>query len=164
MPSRSFAPFRQRAYLLVWIGALVSNVGTWMEVTALSYFVANHASASASGFVAAAGFLPNALLGPVGGAWADRFDRRRIIIAVNAAAVVIAGSVAVVVATGHATPRVLALFYSFRYDRALFAQLHSLVAPLLMVVATALFFMAWTSIGSKPLPGQDAQPPQPAAP
>jgi len=110
MASSSFAPFRQRAYLLVWLGALVSNIGTWMEVTALSYFVANHGSASASGLVAAAGFLPNAVLGPVGGAWADRFDRRRIMIGANALAATIAGSVAVVVATGHATPKVLAVF------------------------------------------------------
>lgn len=36
MALRSFAPFRQRAFTLVFLGALVSNIGTWMEATALS--------------------------------------------------------------------------------------------------------------------------------
>ena len=83
MPVRSFSPFRHRGYLLVWVGALVSNIGTWMETTALSYFVADTSSAGASGLVAAAGFIPTALLAPLGGAWADRFDRRRIIAVSN---------------------------------------------------------------------------------
>ena len=79
MVARSFAPFRHRGFLLVWAGALVSNIGTWMETTALSYYVADTSSAGASGLVAAAGFMPTALLGPVGGAMADRFDRRKVI-------------------------------------------------------------------------------------
>src|SRR5207237_699110 len=70
MAARSFAPFRHQAFRLVWAGALVSNVGTWMETTALSYYVADTSTASASGLVAAAGFLPTAILGPLGGAWA----------------------------------------------------------------------------------------------
>jgi MFS family permease len=110
MAGRSFAPFRHRAFRLVWSGALVSNVGTWMETTALSYYVADTSTASASGLVAAAGFLPTAVLGPVGGAWADRFSRRRVIILANAAAMVIAAAVAVLVASGEASPGILALF------------------------------------------------------
>ncbi|MEZ5217585.1 MAG: MFS transporter [Ilumatobacteraceae bacterium] len=69
MPAaRSLAPFRSRAFVFVWLGAMVSNIGTWMETTALSFYVAERATASASGLVAAAGFLPGAILGPVGGA------------------------------------------------------------------------------------------------
>jgi len=107
--ARSFAPFRHRAFLLVWLGALVSNVGTWMEITALSYYVADTSSASASGLVAAAGFAPSAILGPIGGAWADRFSRRRIMICSNAAAAVIAAAIALLVASGEATPGRLAI-------------------------------------------------------
>lgn len=109
MSGRSFAPFRQRAFVLVWPGALVSNIGTWMETTALSYYVADTSTASASGLVAAAGFLPSALLGPLGGAWADRYSRRTIMMTANAASAVIAASVALLVASGHATPGLLAL-------------------------------------------------------
>lgn len=110
MALRSFAPFRQRAFTLVFLGALVSNIGTWMEATALSYFVADRGSVSASGLVAAAGFLPGAVLGPVGGAWADRFDRRRIMVIANGCSGLVAAAVAIVVATDHATPGRLALF------------------------------------------------------
>ncbi|MEZ5258298.1 MAG: MFS transporter [Ilumatobacteraceae bacterium] len=106
MPAaRSLAPFRSRAFVFVWLGAMVSNIGTWMETTALSFYVAERATASASGLVAAAGFLPGAILGPVGAArWADRFDRRRIMIAANATAGVVAAFVAVLVAPDRATP------------------------------------------------------------
>jgi len=105
-----FAPFRHRAFLLVWIGALVSNVGTWMETTALSFYVADTSNVRASGLVAAAGFLPTALLSPVGGAFADRFDRRRLMIIANMVSAFVAAAVAVLVTSGHATPGRLALF------------------------------------------------------
>ncbi|MFZ4810445.1 MAG: MFS transporter [Ilumatobacteraceae bacterium] len=109
MPARSFAPFRHRGFTLLWAGALVSNIGTFMETTAPSYFVASTSSAGASGLVAAAGFIPTALLGPLGGAWADRFDRRRMIALSNAAFAVVSVFVAILVASGHATPLNLAL-------------------------------------------------------
>lgn len=109
MPSTTFAPFRHRAFLLVWFGAMVSNIGTWMETTALSYYVADHAAASWSGVVAAAGFLPTAFLSPIGGAWADRFRRRNVMIWTNSIAAVIAAAIALIVATGDATPGLLAL-------------------------------------------------------
>lgn len=109
MSGHSFAPFRHRAFVLVWVGALVSNIGTWMETTALSYYVADTSTASASGLVAAAGFLPSALLSPVAGAWADRFSRRKLMIIANAASATVAAAVAILVSSGHATPGRLAL-------------------------------------------------------
>jgi exosortase family protein XrtM len=39
--------------------------------------------------------------------------------------------------------RIIALFYSFRADKALFEMLHGVVAPMLLIVATAAFFMYW---------------------
>ncbi|MEO6124977.1 MAG: MFS transporter [Ilumatobacteraceae bacterium] len=110
MPSNSFAPFRRRAFTMVWAGAMISNVGTWMETTALSYYVADTSKAAWSGVVAAAGFLPTALLSPVGGAWADRFDRKKTLILTNMFSAIIAASVALLVGTGHATPILLAVF------------------------------------------------------
>lgn len=51
--------------------------------------------------------------------------------------------------------RLLLLFYSFRTDRALFDQLHGLVAPLLLMMIT-LAFVAWLirrdAIGRMPAP------------
>lgn len=51
-----------------------------------------------------------------------------------------AGGVALIFVLNEA--RLLALFYSYREDRALFDQLHGLTAPVLMVAAIVVFFVA----------------------
>lgn len=149
MPSNSFAPFRRRAFLLVWLGAMISNVGTWMETTALSYYVADTSKAAWSGVVAAAGFLPTALLSPVGGAWADRFDRKKILILTNIFSAVVAASVALLVGTGHATPLLLAVFallggcgHALGFP-AFQATLPDLVPPDELVAAIGLSSTQW---------------------
>ena len=60
MASASFAPFTSRNFTSMWVGALLSNVGTWMEAVGLSYYVAHTTGKpSWSALVGAAGFLPN---------------------------------------------------------------------------------------------------------
>jgi exosortase/archaeosortase family protein len=44
--------------------------------------------------------------------------------------------------------RILALFYVFRADRALFGLLHGTVAPVVLIALTVLFFLAWTKVGA----------------
>ena len=39
--------------------------------------------------------------------------------------------------------RIIALFYSYRSDKALFDLLHGTVAPLTLIALTALFFLYW---------------------
>jgi exosortase/archaeosortase family protein len=41
--------------------------------------------------------------------------------------------------------RLLALFYSIRSDRALFNQLHGVIAPLVLILCTLAFFIALRS-------------------
>lgn len=43
--------------------------------------------------------------------------------------------------------RILALFYAFRADKALFGLLHGMVAPVVLIALTGLFFLAWTKVG-----------------
>ncbi len=89
----------------MWFGALVSNIGTWMETVALSYYVADTTGKpSWSAVVAAAGFIPAAIVGPIGSAMADRLDRRRVLITTNALAAMIAAILAVWVGHGSAGP------------------------------------------------------------
>jgi exosortase family protein XrtM len=45
--------------------------------------------------------------------------------------------------------RVVALFYAFRHDRAIFEILHGTVAPLLLIIATGAFFVVWLNHGSR---------------
>ncbi|WP_431221518.1 MFS transporter [Leifsonia xyli] len=67
----------------IWAaGAIVSNVGTWMQRTAQDWIVLTqltHNNASAVGFVMALQFGPQLLLLPVTGWAADRLDRRRLL-------------------------------------------------------------------------------------
>jgi MFS family permease len=105
MASASLAPFRSRSFTVMWIGALLSNTGTWMESVGLSYYVAHTTGmASWTALVAAAGFLPNGVLGPIGSAMADRWNRRRVLVIGNFLAAVVAASLAVWVGGGTATP------------------------------------------------------------
>ena len=105
MVSASLAPFRSRNFRLMWTGALLSNIGTWMEAVGLSYYVAHTTGkASLSALVGAAGFLPNGVLGPIGSAMADRWSRRRLLVIGSALSAVVAGILAVWVGGGTATP------------------------------------------------------------
>jgi MFS family permease len=79
-----FRPFRHRAFATVWTGSFVSNIGTWMETVAIGVYVTQATGQAAwTGTVAALTYVPTVLLGPFGGALADRFDRRRFLIAVT---------------------------------------------------------------------------------
>lgn len=89
----------------MWSGALLSNIGTWMESVGLSYYVAHTTGkASLSALVGAAAFLPNGVLGPIGSAMADRWSRRGMLVTGNALSAVVAAILAVWVGGGTATP------------------------------------------------------------
>ncbi|MBD8872514.1 MFS transporter [Rhodanobacter sp. DHB23] len=83
-----FGSLRVRNYRVWAGGALVSNVGTWMQRVAQDWLVLTiltHRNASAVGVVMALQFGPQLLLLPWSGYAADRFDRRRLLIATQAA-------------------------------------------------------------------------------
>lgn len=73
----------------IWAaGAIVSNVGTWMQRTAQDWIVLTELTdnnAAAVGFVMALQFGPQLLLLPVTGWAADRLDRRRLLMATQGA-------------------------------------------------------------------------------
>lgn len=80
----SLRAFGHRDFVHVWWGSLISNIGTWMETLALGVFVTTVTGrAEATGGIAALTFLPTVVLSPVGGALADRFDRRTWIFGVT---------------------------------------------------------------------------------
>ncbi len=95
-PARTpmFASLRLRNYRLFFWGGLISNIGTWMARIAQTWLVltilTDH-SASAVGYVTGLQFLPMVLFGAWGGAVADRFPKRiilvwtQVLLALNAA-------------------------------------------------------------------------------
>jgi predicted MFS family arabinose efflux permease len=104
------APFRHRSFALFWGGALVSNIGNWMETVAAGILVTETTGqAGWTGLIAVAGFLPTAVIGPFGGALADRIERRRLLIGTNAGAMLLAALLALVAAHGTPAPGTIAL-------------------------------------------------------
>ena len=87
--------FAHRDYRLFFAGQLVSLVGTWMQSLAQSWLVYRlTGSAVMLGLIGFAGQIPVFLLAPVGGSVADAFDRRRIIVATQAASMLTAFALA----------------------------------------------------------------------
>src|SRR5688500_17921219 len=95
---------RHPAYRLFWIGQLVSLTGSWMQSTALGWLVFRiTGSPLALGTVALAGGLPFTVLTLPAGVLVDRIDRRRIIIAVQVALMLLAFGMAALIATDRVT-------------------------------------------------------------
>jgi MFS family permease len=73
----------------VWAGgAAVSNIGTWMQRTAQDWLVLTeltHNNATAVGIVMSLQYGPQILMLPLSGYVADHFDRRRVLLATQAA-------------------------------------------------------------------------------
>ena len=75
---RSLTNFNARLY---FSGLLLSTIGSWLQLTATSYLVYRlTGKASDLGYNVAFQFLPMLLLGTWAGAFADRFDRRTIML------------------------------------------------------------------------------------
>ena len=106
----AFAPLRHPAYARLWSGAFVSNIGTWMETLALAVYVQDRTGQAAwTGTIAAAGFVPIAFFGPIGGALADRLPRKLLLMATTAVQTGLATLLAVLFATGHPSPLLLTI-------------------------------------------------------
>lgn len=104
----AIAPLRHSAYARLWTGAFVSNIGTWMETLALGLYVTKTTHQVAwTGTIAAAGFVPIAFFGPIGGALADRFPRKRLLMATTIVQTALATLLAVLFTVGHPSPLVL---------------------------------------------------------
>lgn len=101
-----FRSLRIRNYRLWFAGALISNVGTWMQRTAQSWLVFDELTdhdATAMGVVMALQFVPQLLLAPYAGVIADRYDRRRILTVTQAGMGLLAAGLGLLLLSGVAT-------------------------------------------------------------
>src|SRR5690606_32522051 len=106
-PPRGPAMFRSlavRNYRLFAMGQVVSNTGTWMQRVAQDWLVLQISGGSgiALGITTALQFLPMLLLGLWGGTLVDRANKRRLLIATQAAMGVLALGLGVLATAGHA--------------------------------------------------------------
>lgn len=75
----AFDSLRHRDYRLLWTGAILSNIGTWMQAVALSWYVfLLTRSPFWVSFVTLANFLPT-VLSPLAGVYTDQFDRKKLL-------------------------------------------------------------------------------------
>ncbi|MEY4373388.1 MAG: hypothetical protein RL219_2157, partial [Actinomycetota bacterium] len=73
---------RHKDFRRLWVSALISDLGTWMQAVTVSVLVASTSKSSgATALVFSSLFIPQALISPFGGLVADRFDRRHVAIA-----------------------------------------------------------------------------------
>lgn len=97
---RSLGIFNYRAW---FFGALISNVGAWMQSTALSWIVLTvltNNDAGAVGINMALQFAPQLLLVPISGLVADKFDRRKILLLTQSTMGLLAVALAVITVSG----------------------------------------------------------------
>lgn len=98
---RTFSSLKVRNYRLYFVGQTISLCGTWMQSIGQALLVLRlTGSGTALGLVIGLQFAPVLLLAPYGGVLADRFSKRRLLVATQATAGLLALVLGVLVATG----------------------------------------------------------------
>jgi len=77
-----FAAFHFRDFRLFWIGLFISNIGTWMQITAMSWLLYDLTNSPFQlGLNGVFRAIPTICFGLFGGTVADRYDRKRLLLA-----------------------------------------------------------------------------------
>src|SRR5678816_3055259 len=93
---RILAAFSYRDFRVQWFGACTSSIGTWMQITAQNWLVLSLTnSAFFLGLDAFLQQLPIILFTLIGGVVADRYDRRRTLMASQYIQMMTSGTLAV---------------------------------------------------------------------
>jgi MFS family permease len=76
--------FRHRSFRVFYLGQGISILGTWMQQVATAWLVYRlSGSAFMLGLASGAQQLPMLFLSPLAGVWADRLDRRKVLLVVQ---------------------------------------------------------------------------------
>ena len=104
----TWGPLRQPLFRALWIAAVASNVGTWMEDVGEAWLMTSLTTSSLMvALVETAGSLPILLLAIPSGTFADLFDRRRLLITTQAWMLISAATLGVLTIAGITTPWLL---------------------------------------------------------
>lgn len=102
LTNNTFRAFRNRNYTLFFAGQSISQIGTWMQRTAVIWVIYSLThSASMIGFAVFAQQFPSFLLSLFGGVVADRYSRYKILLVTQTASMIQAILLAVLILTGH---------------------------------------------------------------
>ncbi|MEZ0240266.1 MAG: MFS transporter, partial [Chloroflexota bacterium] len=98
---QTFVALRERDFRIFWLGQLISVTGTWMQTVAQGWLVLTlTGSPFVLGLAAAARSIPVLILVVPAGIAADRFDRRKIVVATSVVSTVASGLLAVLTIAG----------------------------------------------------------------
>ena len=99
-PRQMISSLRQRNYRLFFFGQIVSVAGTWMQTVAQSFLVLDLThSGTQLGLTTAVRFLPILVFGPLGGLFADRRNKQRILLVTQTLSGLLAGAFAILIET-----------------------------------------------------------------
>jgi MFS family permease len=109
----TWAPLRIGLFRALWIAALVSNMGEWMQTVGAQWLLVHGPDAAVLvSLVQTADALPAVLFALVAGVLADIFDRVRLLLAVLAGMTVAGGALTALTAA-HRMPAALLLMFTF---------------------------------------------------
>jgi MFS family permease len=104
----TWTPLREAVFRALWIAAVVSNVGTWMEDVGEAWLMTSLTTSSfLIALVETAGSLPVVFLAVPSGALADIIDRRRLLMITQAWMIAAAATLGIVTIAGLTTPWIL---------------------------------------------------------
>jgi MFS family permease len=136
-----WSPFRHQAFTVLWIAAVVANIGTWMYNAGSGWLMTSLSpDPLVVSLVQVATSLPMFLFAVPAGALADIVDKRRLLIAVEGATTVFSAIIAALVSLDLVTPANLLLF------------------TFLLGAGAALSSPAWQSIVPQVVPRQNLAP------
>jgi MFS family permease len=103
-----FAPLRSRLFLAIWIAAMASNVGTWVQSVGEKWLMSEISrSPLLMSLIETGATLPMLVLSMPGGAIADIVDRRRMLLLTQTWMLLAASAMALLSALHLVTPGVL---------------------------------------------------------
>ncbi|MEV4793719.1 MFS transporter [Asanoa sp. NPDC049475] len=137
MPSRSgsaWTPLSVATFRWLWLALLASNIGTWMQTVGAQWLLVDAPDSDALvSLVQTASMLPIVLLALPSGALADTFDRRRMLLTVQAAQCAVAVLLAALTAADRMPPALLlTLTFALGAGQALTVPAWQAVIPELM--------------------------------
>jgi len=107
----AWAPLGLRVFRMLWLAVLASDIGTWMQTVGAQWMLVGLPGATTLvALVQTADTLPDVLLALPGGALADAFDRRRLLIGLQAFQVVLGVGLTALTLSGQMTPLLLLAF------------------------------------------------------
>ena len=111
LESSPWAPLRQRVFAWLWVGVLISGMGTWMQTLGAQWLLIDSPNAAAVvALVQVANTVPVMLLAMPAGVLADSFDKRWLLFAVQVYFLLAGVSLLVLTLVGRMPPSLLLVF------------------------------------------------------